>query len=270
MRRLVSFIIAASATLAGLASAATVTPTQRLLLFGGGDMPANAKAQFVQWAGGSASRILIISWSSGYTPAESLQSYREEFLPAGAGTVDVAPAREDVGANLNSILASLDSYTGIFFTGGDQNRTANLLDQYPALRLKLKDLYRRGIPFAGTSAGTAIMSKTMITGDGALSLIAPGNFPTREGLGLLESMIVDQHFIVRQRLNRLISVLMEHNESLAVGVDEGTSLALVNGCQGTVLGPTQVIVMHKTAPNAMHLEVVSPDQTVELCNKSAQ
>ena len=229
-------------------------------------MPASGKAKFIEWAGGPQSRILVIPWSSGYTREESLAAYKEEFLPAGAATVDVAPAKDDVGPNLLPLLTSLDQYTAIFFTGGVQTRTSEVLASFPTLRAKFHSLYRRGIVFAGTSAGTAIMSKTMLTGDGDVSLIGSGIFPTQEGLGLLDHVIVDQHFIVRQRLNRLISVLMEHEETTAVGVDEGTALAIEGGCRGTVLGPKQVIILKKNGQNSMNLQVIVPGSTTQLCD----
>lgn len=240
--------------------------TEHLILFGGGDMPTSGKAKFIEWAGGSQARILVIPWSSGYTREESLASYKEEFLPAGAASVDVAPAKDDVGANMVPLLTSLDQYTAIFFTGGVQTRTTEVLASFPALRAKFHSLYHQGIVFAGTSAGTAIMSKTMLTGDGDVTLIGPGIFPTQEGLGLLDHVIVDQHFIIRQRLNRLVSVLMEHTETTAIGVDEGTALAIESGCHGTVLGPKQVIVLRKNGPNTINLEVVTPGSTAQFCN----
>lgn len=247
-------------------SSSSASATDHLILFGGGDMPASGKAKFVEWAGGTQARILVIPWSSGYTREESLASYKAEFLPAGAAVVDIAPAKDDVAANMGTLLASLDQYTAIFFTGGVQTRTTEVLASYPALRAKFHSLYHQGIVFAGTSAGTAIMSQTMLTGDGDVTLIGPGIFPTQDGLGLLDHVIVDQHFIIRQRLNRLISVLMEHTETTAVGVDEGTALAIEGGCRGTVLGPKQVIIIRKNGPNTMNLEVVAPGSTTHICN----
>jgi cyanophycinase len=63
-----------------------------------------------------------------------------------------------------------------------------------------------------------------------------------EGLGLLPEAIVDQHFIYRMRMNRLISVAIENPEETCIGIDESTAL-LVQGDSAEVVGEWQVIVL---------------------------
>ena len=63
-----------------------------------------------------------------------------------------------------------------------------------------------------------------------------------EGLGLLQDVIIDQHFIMRQRLNRLVSVAIEYPETLCIGIDESTAI-IVDGDIATVAGESQVIVI---------------------------
>lgn len=69
-----------------------------------------------------------------------------------------------------------------------------------------------------------------------------GNIEIREGLGMLENVIIDQHFIKRKRLNRLVSVCMENPENMCVGIDESTAI-LVDGNTATVYGNNQVVVL---------------------------
>ena len=55
------------------------------------------------------------------------------------------------------------------------------------------------------------MSAVMITGDGFdLQSITAGKTDTKPGLGLFPEAIVDQHFLKRQRVNRLISAVLDH------------------------------------------------------------
>jgi cyanophycinase len=99
----------------------------------------------------------------------------------------------------------------------------------------------------GTSAGAAIMSRTMLTGEDrqgkeALSEFGPGAYRTREGMGFLpERVIVDQHFLRRSRQNRLFSVVMEHPDHLGLGIDEATALVVKDG-RATVVGKRSVMV----------------------------
>jgi len=70
----------------------------------------------------------------------------------------------------------------------------------------------------GTSAGAAVMSKRMITGNqlrdtayaSTFPVLLDSNLELKEGLGLLDSVFVDMHFVTRSRYNRLIEAIIEH------------------------------------------------------------
>ena len=63
------------------------------------------------------------------------------------------------------------------------------------------------------------------------------------GLGFLHNAIVDQHFIRRQRANRLFSVVLERPAFLGVGIDEGTVLKVTSDGKWAVLGRGAVMVV---------------------------
>jgi len=109
--------------------------------------------------------------------------------------------------------------------------------------------YHNGAVIAGTSAGAAVMSKLMISGrqhkfpdDDRYSHIVPKNIEITDGLGLVKKVIVDQHFVKRERLNRLIAVSIENPDYLCAGIDESTAL-LISGDSVTVCGVGQVILV---------------------------
>src|SRR5690606_8351769 len=68
------------------------------------------------------------------------------------------------------------------------------------------------------------------------------NAETEEGLGLVEDLVIDQHFIARSRYNRLISVLADHPDLICVGIDESTAI-VVKGKSFRVVGESQVVVL---------------------------
>ena len=110
--------------------------------------------------------------------------------------------------------------------------------------------YQNGAVIAGTSAGAAVQSKKMITGNQLLQpemvgykTIQPNNIEVAEGLGLIETAIIDQHFIWRERLNRLIAVCIENPKELAIGIDESTAI-LIKGNTAKVYGLSQVLVLN--------------------------
>ena len=135
----------------------------------------------------------------------------------------------------------------------------------PALLEAFRERYRGGVPFGGTSAGTAIMSPRMITGNGDFTVIDAGQVETRPGLGLLPGVIVDQHFVKRQRENRLFGLVLAHPEELGVGIDEGTALLVEDGRHGLVVGDSVVMLVDgQSTPGALLVRLLRPGQTVDL------
>ena len=148
---------------------------------------------------------------------------------------------------------AFDGATGIYFTGGDQVRITRALLNTPVHRALL-DLYRNGAVIGGTSAGAAIMSEVMITGDEKINkdstslfpMIRLGNVETVEGMGFVTDAIIDQHFVRRKRHNRLISVVLEHPQLVGVGIDEATAIVLGPDHTFRVTGASIVVVYDAT------------------------
>lgn len=148
--------------------------------------------------------------------------------------------------------AKLDSIRNcklIYLSGGDQNKFMKIVKGTP-LHQAILDAYKNGALIAGTSAGAAVQSKKMITGNelkyeeytGRYRTIEAENIEIAEGLGLLKGVIIDQHFIWRMRMNRLISVAIENPEEVLIGIDESTAI-LVEGKKISVRGKSQIVVL---------------------------
>lgn len=137
----------------------------------------------------------------------------------------------------------------IFISGGDQNKMMSLI-KGTQIKAIINEAYAEGALIGGTSAGASIMSEHMITGDGLVdtvyastfSVLWKGNLELREGLGLLDSVVIDQHFVARSRYNRLLSAVLEYPYLQAVGIDEGTAILVSQG-KATVVGVSQVITL---------------------------
>lgn len=151
-----------------------------------------------------------------------------------------------------SALDSVKKAKLIYLSGGDQSRFMSAVLNSP-LKSAIAEAYRCGSVIAGTSAGAAVMSKRMITGnqkkhpgvESGFKTIESENIEITEGLGLLDDVIIDQHFIKRERLNRLIAVSIENPGNLCTGIDESTAI-IVDGDIATVTGLSQVIVIKNT------------------------
>lgn len=191
--------------------------------------------------------IIVLPMSS-EAPDTAVMYAREDFAASGYHNV--------VGMNIRqeSDLTSerMDSITGaklIYISGGDQNRFMEIVGT-GKLYESIHKAYLSGATIAGTSAGAAVMSRKMLTGNSIRYPDYTGHFPTIEhsnieiapGLGLVEGVIIDQHFIKRQRMNRLIAACLENPGHTGIGIDESTAI-VVSGKNIRVVGENQVVVI---------------------------
>ena len=90
-------------------------------------------------------------------------------------------------------------------------------------------------------ARRAVMSHRMITG-GGLHRDRRGQGEVGR-LGLVEGVIVDQHFVKRQRQNRLFGLVLKHPDERGVGIDEDTALLVSGGHRAEVVGKGPVVLV---------------------------
>jgi cyanophycinase len=160
-------------------------------------------------------------------------------------------------------LAQLAAATGVFFSGGDQARIMDVLADAALLRA-VRERYAQGVAFGGTSAGAAVMSQRMITGEGDFTVIDGDKVGVREGLGLLPGAIVDQHFVKRQRENRLFGLVLKHPGERGVGIDEDTALLVVAGRHGEVVGKGPVVLVDAAGADRLEVTLLRSGQSVDL------
>lgn len=223
-------------------------PQGRLFIIGGGDRPAAMMKRFTDLAASFQTGKIVVFTMASSVPAETGPGLVEEFRALGA------PAAEFHHLTREQALASesvrlLDGAGGVFFSGGDQSRhTAVLLDT--PLHGALVEFYVRGGVVGGTSAGAAVMSAVMITGDEKrrpgkgreFETIEVENVVTARGLGFLDGAVIDQHFVRRKRHNRLLGVLADHPDLLGIGIDESTAILIEPDRTFEVVGERSVLV----------------------------
>jgi cyanophycinase len=149
-------------------------------------------------------------------------------------------------------VSQVRSAGGVFFTGGEQSLiTATLLDAQgkptPLLEA-IWDVYLRGGVVAGTSAGAAIMSRVMFREPGSVaSVLAHGARMGHEidtGCGFLHpAWFVDQHFLVRGRLARMIVAMHAADVPYGIGIDENTALVVPSDDSAYVVGESGAVVV---------------------------
>lgn len=245
-------ILAAAFTVIALAAIALPAQSRgSLVIVGGGPQPEALVREFVQLAGGPGkARIIVFAMASeeGATSGEEKAVQLREF---GATARNVWITRQQ--AMTDSVARLLDGATGIWFGGGDQVRLADVLRGTPTERA-IHARFAAGAVVGGTSAGAAVMSRVMITGDErrpggarrdstlAWGTIERDNVVTQEGFALLPDVIVDQHFLRRKRYGRLLALVLEREPHLGAGIDESTALIVRPDGTWHVRGASSVVV----------------------------
>jgi len=232
----------------------------RLVIVGGGERTSEVMDRFIELAGGREKGRFIILPMASSTPDTAGMELKAEFQSRGAKNVEWLLFTKEQ-ALAPGFADTLNGSTGIWFSGGDQVRHTGAILGTP-VHEKLKELYRQGTVMGGTSAGAAIMSRIMITGDelinkdkeNAFVSIMKGNIQTVEGIGFFEEAIVDQHFVRRKRLNRLISVVLEHPDFPGIGIDEGTAIIVNPDGTCDVLGEGTVVIFDARRATDIHTD----------------
>ena len=212
-----------------------------LVLIGGGEKPLAAMKKFVELAGGASAKVVVVPTAS---EDPDVGPYYTKLFREEHGVKDVAilpiKTREDAGRR--DLAEKAAKAKGIFFAGGDQARITKALLDTPVGKA-IEAAFDGGAVVGGTSAGTACQSALMITGEGDFKAVRASVVELARGLGFFRGVIVDQHFVARQRLNRLLTVILEHPDLIGVGVDEDTAVWVKPDGTFEVLGDRSVVVL---------------------------
>ncbi|MFQ8430137.1 cyanophycinase [Amaricoccus sp. W119] len=202
----------------------------------------------------SGGRILVFPTASG-EPREVGEETLRAFQNHGfeAEVCDLTAENAGQAAYDPANLGKVADFGSVYFTGGDQAKIVAALvrdgAETPVLAA-IRAAHRAGGLIAGSSAGAAMMSGPMILGGTSLESVVHGcvTDPDRPGLlmgtglGFFGFGMVDQHFIKRGRLGRLIVGMEAAGVRRGFGVDENTAL-LVEGEVARVRGEYGVMLV---------------------------
>lgn len=205
-----------------------------LVIVGGGNIPDVVRQRFLELAGGDQGNVVLVPTASAAADkAGQAQESIDFWSKHTKATLAVLHTRAKNSAESEEFTAKLRTATGVWFGGGDQNKLAEV---YAGTRFEreLQQVLARGGVVGGTSAGAAILCRTMIGG---------GNPDPKMGTGfdLLPRAILDQHFVARKREPRLLAALAANAGHFGIGIDESTAVE-VNGRSLKVLGQSVVLL----------------------------
>ena len=176
--------------------------------------------RFAELCGGPKASLVVIPTASQLRDTGS--RYIETFDELGVGQAVSIPITTRSDGGRADYLKKLEAATGIFLTGGNQVRLSTIVGGTPVAQA-IRRLNARGVHVAGTSAGAAILSEHMIAGGKSGATPSLDMVTLAPGLGLTNSVIIDQHFRERDRLGRLLTALSYNPSLIGLGLDEDTA-----------------------------------------------
>lgn len=237
---------------------------QLVIIGGAEDKEGDCKVlrEFVRRAGGTQARIVVMTVAT-ELPREVGENYIRVFERLGAADVRIVDTVEREDASSASYLEAIEKSTGVFFTGGDQARITSIL-KGTEIDAAIHKRYQEGIVVGGTSAGAAMMPDIMIVEGDSETNPRVNVVDMGPGMGFLPGIVVDQHFLQRGRLGRLISALAQQPAVLGFGIDENTAV-IVSDNKFEVIGEGAVTVVD--VADLVHTNVgqILKDEALAIC-----
>lgn len=168
--------------------------------------------------------------------------YKKAFEYLGAKNVNILELQTREQANSDEIVARANAADVVMFTGGDQLRLTSILGGTRFHETILQKYQEQDFIYAGTSAGAAAASENMIYQGSSHEALLKGEIKITQGLGFIENVIIDTHFVQRGRIGRLFQAVVSNPRTLGIGLGEDTGL-FIKGDEMTAIGSGLVILV---------------------------
>ena len=188
------------------------------------------------------SRVEVITTAS-KIPREIGPEYVKAFAYLGANNVDVLHIEKREQAMEPEVLERLKAADVVMFTGGDQLRLTSILGGTPFHDIILDKYHNEDFIYSGTSAGAAAASSNMIYQGSSSEALLKGEVKITSGLGLIDGVIIDTHFVQRGRIGRLFQSVVGNPKVLGIGLGEDTGLLITDNIKMEAIGSGLVILV---------------------------
>lgn len=208
---------------------------------------------------GNDSRFEIMTTAS-LIPEKVGEEYIKAFAQLDVHDVGVLNIGSREEANKPEYAERIKQADVIIFTGGDQLRLSSIFGGTEIHRVLLDKYEHTEIVIAGTSAGAAASSKNMIYQGSSKDALLKGEVKITGGLGFIDGVIVDTHFVQRGRIGRLLYAAASNPGILGIGLGEDTGL-YIQGDTMEAIGSGMVILVdgrHMADTNLTDVEMGQP------------
>lgn len=206
--------------------------------------------------------VAVIATASGI-PDEIFPIYEEAFGRLGAKRIHRIDVRTREDARDERHIETVGRCGIVFFTGGDQLRLTNVLGGSPLMEA-IRASHEQGAVIAGTSAGAAAMSSTMIYNGQAADALRKGAVRMSSGLGFVDGVVIDSHFLERGRFTRLMEVGATNPEYIGIGLGEDAGVIFHPGGIMEAIGSGHVIIVDSREIISSNVAELSEGEPVAL------
>lgn len=198
-------------------------------------------------------------------PGDVFEGYRDAFERLGASEILDIRIRQRSDAGADRYVEMIDRCDIVFMSGGDQMRLTNTLGGRPALQA-IRKRRRAGAVVAGTSAGAACMSSTMVYGGHSDDSLRKGAVRMSGGFGFVEGVIIDTHFLQRGRFSRLMEVGATNPEYVGIGLGEDAAVQFHDDGTVRAFGPGHVVIVDSSKITSSNVYELSDGEAVSVQN----
>ena len=219
----------------------------------------------VESSKGNLSKIEIITTASNI-PEEVGEEYIKAFSQLDVLNVGVLNIKTRDEANAIENIERLQNADVVVFTGGDQLRLTSIFGG-TNFHYKLLEKYKNeNFIISGTSAGAAASSNNMIYQGSSHEALLKGEVKITGGLGFINNVIIDTHFVQRGRIGRLLYACASNPINIGIGLGEDTGLLITNGNNMEAVGSGLVMLVDGTHMKDTNISDVAMGEPVSIEN----
>lgn len=198
-------------------------------------------SRVVQESGGVDALIVVIPTASSI-PVQVSESYIKAFGKLGCTNIKIADIRSREDSEKQEYIDLISKADSIMFSGGNQSEIINKIKDSTIHKILMDRYQNSSLVIAGTSAGAMCMSEEMITGGRHKEAFLKGAVGMAKGLGFLQKVVIDSHFIRRGRFGRLAESVAKFPELVGIGLAEDTGLVIKECNTVEIIGTGMVII----------------------------
>lgn len=206
--------------------------------------------------------LILIATATEY-PEQVRDTYSTTFRRLHFNNFKFIDIKDRISANNSDYGRQIEECGSIFFTGGDQLKITSVIGG-TGVEESLKSAYRKGVLIAGTSAGASCICSTMMVSGKEEDSPKKCTIKMAPGLGLINGVLIDQHFAQRGRIGRLLNAVAQNPETIGIGIDENTAIVMEGTGILKVIGSGAVTIVDGKGITLSNISELNPDETLAI------